>query len=116
MKAKTAELTGRALAWAVGIAEGCKVEARHTKSVAILFPGAPRAVPWNPHSDWSQGGPIIEREGIEIRRWAIAEAVSWRACSVTQEFGYGPNHLIAAMRCYVANKLGDEIDLPEELQ
>jgi hypothetical protein len=24
--------------------------------------------------------------------------------------------LIAAMRCYVASKLGDEIEIPEELQ
>jgi hypothetical protein len=29
--------------------------------------------------------------------------------------GYGPTPLIAAMRCYVASKLGDEVELPEEL-
>ena len=28
---------------------------------------------------------------------------------------YGPTMLIAAMRCYVASKLGEEIDVPEEL-
>ena len=28
---------------------------------------------------------------------------------------YGPTPLIAAMRCYVASKLGDEIEIPEEL-
>ena len=27
----------------------------------------------------------------------------------------GPTKLIAAMRCYVASKLGDEVDVPEEL-
>jgi len=27
----------------------------------------------------------------------------------------GPAPLIAAMRCYVASKLGNEIDIPEEL-
>jgi hypothetical protein len=27
----------------------------------------------------------------------------------------GPTPLIAAMRCYVASKLGDEVELPEEL-
>ena len=26
-----------------------------------------------------------------------------------------PTPLIAAMRCYVASKLGDEVDVPEEL-
>ena len=33
-----------------------------------------------------------------------------------QEIKYsGPTPLIAAMRCYVASKLGDEVDVPEEL-
>lgn len=27
----------------------------------------------------------------------------------------GPTPLIAAMRCYVASKLGDEVEVPEEL-
>ena len=28
----------------------------------------------------------------------------------------GPTPLIAAMRCYVASKLGDEVEVPVELQ
>lgn len=32
-----------------------------------------------------------------------------------QDVIYGPTPLIAAMRCYVASKLGDEVDVPEEL-
>ena len=28
---------------------------------------------------------------------------------------HGPTPLIAAMRCYVASKLGDEVEVPEEL-
>ena len=28
---------------------------------------------------------------------------------------HGPTPLIAAMRCYVASKLGDEVDVPDEL-
>lgn len=28
----------------------------------------------------------------------------------------GPTPLIAAMRCYVASKLGDEVEIPEELK
>ena len=27
----------------------------------------------------------------------------------------GPTPLIAAMRCFVASKLGDEVDIPKEL-
>lgn len=29
--------------------------------------------------------------------------------------GYGPTPLIAAMRCFVASKLGDEVEVPDEL-
>ena len=28
---------------------------------------------------------------------------------------YSPDHLVAAMRCYAAAKLGDEIEVPAEL-
>jgi hypothetical protein len=28
---------------------------------------------------------------------------------------YGPTPLVAAMRCYVASQLGDEVDVPDEL-
>jgi hypothetical protein len=31
-------------------------------------------------------------------------------------YGYGPTPLIAAMRCYVASKLGDDIEIPEGLK
>jgi hypothetical protein len=30
--------------------------------------------------------------------------------------GEGPTPLIAAMRCYVQSRLGDEVDVPKELQ
>lgn len=81
-----------------------------------------------PYSEqWSQGGPIIEREGIEInvRNWSpspgcrLPGKYEWsaRLCFVRQTEckQFGPTPLIAAMRCYVASKLGDEVDIPEEL-
>lgn len=119
---KTNELIGRALAYAVGIAKGYKVEYWHTKSVAILSAGIPRGVPWNPHIDWSQGGPIIEREGINTLVHVTVNDVitEWKAGKdwPMSHFPYytGPTPLIAAMRCYVASKLGDEVEIPEELK
>ena len=143
---KTSELTGPALAYAVGVAEGCKVEYWHTKAIAILFPGAPRAVPWNPHANWAQGGPIIEREAISVIRADNDYGVDadgfcnnvpipvWVAttghhslgkgyddpepsyCQYESDVMYGHTPLIAAMRCYCASKLGDEIEIPEELK
>lgn len=32
-----------------------------------------------------------------------------------RHYWQGPTTLIAAMRCYVASKLGDEVEVPEEL-
>lgn len=61
-------------------------------------------------TDWSQGGPIIEREGIDLMKVGVKQ---WRAdCGPAR---YGPTPLIAAMRCYVASKLGDEVEIPSEL-
>lgn len=98
---------------------------------------------YSPSTDWSQGGPIIERENITVIRansdyidgkhvpkW-FAETDKWVGhnittshegehfdpCFMIDEAGgfYGPTPLIAAMRCYVKAKMGDTIDVPEEL-
>jgi hypothetical protein len=68
-------------------------------------------------TDWAQGGPIIEREGISVAYIDdnIADG-AWFASTVGgDENTEGPTPLIAAMRCYVASKLGDNIDTPEDL-
>jgi len=105
MKIKTNELTGAALDWAVCVCEG-ESPSRYTQY----------------STDWAQGGPIIERKEIGIRRnMPCSEDRQWEASpSITAKgaggkFGYGPTPLIAAMRCYVASNLGTEIDIPEEL-
>ena len=106
---KTAELTGIALDWAVGYVMGEKLRILERQ---IVWPED-----YSPSTDWSQSGPIIEREmvclippraGIEL----------WEAYhpDFPQEEHYGPTPLIAAMRCYVASKLGDEVEIPEELK
>ena len=81
-------------------------------------------------TDWSQGGPIIEREKMGLwmsanddhkGEWACATD-DWMALDIdTDEFlnspmpYHGVTPLIAAMRCYTASKLGDYVDVPEEL-
>lgn len=69
--------------------------------------------------DWAIGGPIIEKEKISFvevssrNEWVASvpqpNMIGWRI------LGYGPTQLIAAMRCFVKLKLGDEVDLPVEL-
>ncbi len=64
---------------------------------------------------WQQGGSIIEREGINVRVHAVHNKaiVSWageKEWPMSQEVGaLGETALIAAMRCYVASKYGEEV-------
>jgi len=68
-------------------------------------------------SDWGLAGPIIEREGINLL--CPTSKDFWdarpRGLSIPPTYTRGATPLIAAMRCYVASKMGDEINLPEEL-
>ena len=101
---KTSELTDAALDWAVNEIEQC-CDDPHTP----LF-----------STSWAQAGPIIEREGMQIYMvdHSFWGATMWwddehGASEFTQK---GPTPLIAAMRCYVASKLGGEVDIPNELK
>lgn len=129
---KTADLTGPALDWAVAECEGLdywRVDITPTRWTKDVF---------MPSTDWAQGGPIIERERIATRRhsngkwFAMAssdlgdgEASKWTrftfkdvpsSASTSRQCRFeGPTPLIAAMRCYIASKMGDEVDIPAEL-
>ncbi len=99
MKTKTAELTGMALDWVVAKCEG--------HGIGVLDD------PWfMPSTKWAQGGPLIEREGITIQQ--SPERDCWMAHKDGPAYE-GPTPLIAAMRCYVASKLGDEIEVPDDV-
>jgi hypothetical protein len=109
---KTSELTGPALDWAVARANG------HIDDETIIRRLEPDEDGWciAYSTDWSQGGPIIERERITLDGTAILN--QWMAVFyVPDEEPWemrGPTPLIAAMRCFVASKLGDEIELPKD--
>lgn len=103
---KTSELTGAALDWAVAKCEGYDYYRLDGSGWTTDC--------FNPSTDWSQGGPIIEREGIGFGFGVGIHSDQWEAGYTTPE-ETGPTLLIAAMRCYVASKLGDTVDIPEEL-
>jgi hypothetical protein len=115
---KTIELKGAALDWAVMKAEG-----PDSFAATVYYDGdTPLCIDdqcdvpeiWSPSTDWSQGGPIIERERITVD--AREHGTLWVAHSrqVGQDGITGPTPLVAAMRCYVASKLGDEINFLSE--
>lgn len=115
MKVKTSELTGAALDWAVAKCKGVDIDKFF--DAWVKDPDEPHFnKQFKPSTDWSQGGPIIERENISVQArdgvWSASMKMpdgSWPI------WGYGPSPLIAAMRCYVASKLGDEVEVPDEL-
>jgi hypothetical protein len=111
MKMKTAELTGAALNWAVAMCEGWQYTTARdsTGQYPWLIKVGKDIDPkqYRPSSNWMQGGPIIEREGIALLPGWTAERPGFSAD--------GETPLIAAMRCYVASKQGDEIEIPEEI-
>lgn len=115
---KTSELIGPALDWAVAKIEGY--------DLTTNWPY--RQIP-EYSTRWSQGGPIIEREGVELlcnltateaaRFTAPNVKASWQAFyrsdRRTEARQFAETPLIAAMRAFVASKLGDEVEIPEEL-
>jgi len=114
MGKKTAELTGPALDWAVakcyGYDEGWLLR-------QLTNPDPKTRAIQSFSTDWAFGGPIIEREEIDL---GVYRNDCWRASkyvgdSITAN-GYGPTPLIAAMRCYVVLKLGVAVDIPDELK
>ena len=115
---KTSELQGAALDWAVAKLTNPEWtdEDRWHNTIGYLDTGDEDDEPYQPSINWAQGGPIIERERIHL---AHSHAKGhWVAFIANSEFGnvFGPTPLVAAMRCYVASKLGDEVVLPEELK
>lgn len=114
---KTSELIGPALDWAVEfIIGGCKAEPHANYWLERWIDPKRRYLCESASTDWSQGGPVIEREGMLIRPqpgYNLWEA--WKHGADEGHFSVGPTPLIAAMRTFVTSKLGDEVEIPEEL-
>ena len=120
MKLKTSTMTDHALDWAVATAEGYRFE-------VITHEGKPRVVNldlgWfvEAGESWAQGGPIIEREKIAVAYqtkddgWEVPNWAAWMSLVEDRQMVMGETALIAAMRCYVASKIGDEVEIPDEL-
>ena len=127
---KVSELTGHALDWAVAKCAGLlEPRERYGKMVPSVVldmeywsngdpmvrlnpcPDVYYRAEYDPSTNWEHGGPIIERERINL--WN--EGHDWEASLYGKHIVWGETALIAAMRCYVASKLGDEVEIPAEL-
>lgn len=127
MKIKTSELTGVALDWAVAKCEGYE-QCNHPHLAQVWMERRnARGVTDYCHisslrysTEWAQGGPIIEREKIDLYlstgHFAAAQWINIPGGGqLISKATDAPTPLIAAMCCYVASKLGDAIDIPDSL-
>jgi hypothetical protein len=121
MNVKISELCGAQLDYAVAKCEGLSDSAYmplHNEGFSIVLADG---VIFTPSRDWHQGGPIIECiGGFELKIWLESTPETQCEAHIHNYDGdwiaFGPTPLIAAMRCYVASKMGDEVDIPEELK
>lgn len=109
MKTKVSELKGMALNWAVAKCEGQDFPPIPNAEGNGYFTFAPGYC-----QSWAEGGPIIEREEISVgHRYRYSDWVA--GIDHKMLFSHGPTPLIAAMRRYVELKMGEMIDVPDEL-
>lgn len=126
MKVKTTNLKGQALDWAVATSLGfiCFIDhPRFLRNKSSIMNVYIQDVPYS--IDWAFGGPVIEKEGIDLRKRVPDPDIArpnprfaWKAEMVATKHyhcGTGPTPLVAAMRCLVASKLGNEVEIPEGL-
>lgn len=120
---RTSELSGTALDWAVAKCEG--VINGDALDVGFICERG-----YTPSTDWAQAGRIIEREKISVIWFQFSDEQYWLASvdKVRHEHemfdgidipyeceARGDAPLVAAMRCYVASKMGEEVEIPEGL-
>lgn len=113
MDIRSNELKDRALDWAVALA--AKLDA-YVEDGIVYLKGQPfddlPTVPWAPTVNWSQAGPIIEKERISVylylEHWA---ATHWKM----GDQGFGGTPLEAAMRAFVKAHIGQIVVVPLEL-
>lgn len=138
MKVKTAELSGGALDWAVAIAEGWEPNRPHDGQLKrgesyILVSDRTvdrrfRRFWYSPSTDWSQCGLLIEQYKLSLYLhseyeingegvYDIYEAgcsADWFVDATTPD-PVSTDPKVAICRAVVASKLGDEVDIPDEL-
>ena len=126
MKIKVSQATNVQLDWLAGTLE--KVEgltySERTKK-CYGYDERKLMVRYSPTTSWAQGGEIIGREIGNLwkhNKLDPSEFDVWTAAAYHKApdgtllyYEEGPTPLVAAMRCFISSRLGDEVEIPEEL-
>lgn len=117
MKIKTSELIGAKLDLAVAKAAEIPTGVMSGILYRKDLPGdtyGPGPI-FKPSTDWSHGGPLLDHFSVEITGVADGSIAANVGSVGVIKYQHGDTILIAAMRAIVAAKLGEEIEVPEEL-
>jgi len=112
VKIKLSEATPLQLNWLVAKAHNFKIRLWKDEDGYTVRIGIGET--YAPSTDWAQGGPIIEREDVSMIKGIDGQ---WKAAINEQDYSkfWSKTPLIAAMLCFVTSKLGDEVEVPDEL-
>ena len=120
---ETSELDGSPLDWAVAHAIGriphidSDMTIQNRRVVYITCGGSSGMMPyadrWRPSFYWTQGGPLIYQIGSLVQIGGDWYAMPEPNPEMIELSGKTP--LIATMRAIVAERLGEEVDIPDEL-
>lgn len=128
-KIRTDDLTGHALGYAVALAMGRPRDNIHFNvkpAGGVRRDGIWLGVEggmwtkWTPWKIWNHGGPLASMERIgahPIPEGKNTAEEQWHAFHhPSGEDAVGPTELVARMRCFVKMKLGDTVEIPEDVQ
>lgn len=134
MKIKTLDLKGESLNWAVAIAQGYDVIVTTTDFLDKKVHPHICIDNWDLHEElqgtrfcilnnWYVAGSILQREKLSLGNQessGTTDNSDWYATNGGGKggsFGFAGKDepIVAIMRCYVMLKLGNEVDVPDEL-
>ncbi|MGQ7956485.1 phage protein NinX family protein [Pseudomonas sp. SP16.1] len=117
IEVKTADLTGPALDWAVGIAVGgVQKPLQFADNIdapfwdAWIFPDEYACTRWSPSTEWHQGGRLIDQH-LPLFTFCRGQV----RAEMIGKVALGDTYLIAACRAIVAAKLGESVSVPSSL-
>lgn len=119
MRIKTSDLIGAPLNWAAAKAANPLYS---DETLVDMLTGGYDGIghyhkPFDPSNEWAQGGPVLDAiPGLQTKTWLESRPDSKCEVHIHNHDGdwieFGPTLLVAGMRCWVAYKLGDEVDVP----
>lgn len=112
MKVKVSEATRIQLDWLVARALGKR------PSLSILQRTGRLAKKHDYTTNWAQGGPIIEREGMHLDgpSRSVGDKTWYATHPASRAVESGPTILVAGLRAFVVSRMGREVEVPEELK